>query len=274
MQDSENEDSYIDGHIRKVTRNIEMINRWKLKHSHLSDIFEEDIEYADSIEIPDREELKKSEQLREFVLISTKLEFIIGKIRRFFENSNIDGLIKKVTHQLSIVNACRKKYANLNEIFEQDFQYTDSILIPTSKTLQCPTDLVNFRAVAMNIKSIVKKITDYIQGLKLESQMIELMSIQLGEDPFIKRNDTEDVDYNFLVINLNKQVKSLTKEMIQLKTSMEEKDSTMTKLVSEVLVLNQTVREKNDEIAKLKLQTTNKRWSPSYLNTKKESKQK
>ena len=133
---------------------------------------------------------------------------------------------------------------------------------------------VNFRAVARNIKSIVKKVTHYIQGLKLESQMVELMSIQSGEDPFIKRNDTEEVDYNFLVTNLSKQVKSLTREMVQLKTAMKEKDSTMTKLVSEVLVLNQTVREKNDEIAKLKLQTTNKRWSPSYLNTKEESKQK
>ena len=190
------------------------------------------------------------------------------------EDLNIDDLIKKVTRQLSGINGCRKKYPNLNKIFEQDFQYTDSIVIPTSKTLQCPTDLVNFRAMAVNIKSIVKKVTHYIQDRKLESQMIELMSIQSGEDPFIRRNDIEEVDYNFLVTNLSKHVKSLTREMVQLKTAMKEKDSTMTKLVSEVLVLNQTVREKNDEIAKLKLQTTNKRWSPSYLNTKEESKQK
>ena len=54
------------------------------------------------------------------------------------EDFNIDGLINKVTRQLSGINGCRKKYANLNEIFEQDFQYTDSIVIPTRKTLQCP----------------------------------------------------------------------------------------------------------------------------------------
>ena len=168
----------------------------------------------------------------------------------------------------------KKKYAHLNEIFKEDFQYTDAIIIPSTVTLQCPTDLVNFRLVAANIKSIVNKVTDYVQVLKLKSQMIDLMSIESDEDLLIKRNDTEDVDYNFLVINLGKRVKSLTKEMVQLRTAMTEKDSTMTELVSELLVLNQSIRDQNNEIAKLKLQTTNKRWSQSYLNTKEQSQEK
>ena len=198
--------------------------------------------------------------------MSTKLQFTIRKITDHLriltstgEDSNLDGLIKKVTHQLSLINACRKKYTHLNVIFEHEFQYTDAIVIPIIEDEPSPTELANFHIATVNLKSILKKVTKYIQIQKLETQITKLLSANGKEDLLIKQIDRESVDLKFLVTDLDKQVKLLTNETVILRTTLKEKDSTMEKLVNELLVLNETLREKSktekellDEIEKLK----------------------
>ena len=94
----------------------------------------------------------------------------------------------------------------------------------------------------------------------------------------IQPSDKEGVDYDFLVLNLNKLVTSLSNEVLQLKSTIQEKDSTIKKLMDELLIQNQTIREKMpqalsltetemiEKIDKLKKQVKVKRWNPSYLN--------
>ena len=241
-------------------------------HSHLTDIFEKDFEYAESIGIPQREALLNLDKLEEFKLISTKLQSIIKKITEHLriltstgEDSNLDRLIIKVTNQLSLINACRKKHMHLDVIFEHEFQYTDAIVIPINEDIhQNPTKLANLLLVTENLKSITKRVTKYIQIQKLETQMTKLLSRKSDEDSFIKQIDVEDGDLKFRVTDLDNQVKLLTNETVHLRTTLKEKDLTMTKLVNELLVLNETLRKKSqtekellDEIAKLKRQTIN-----------------
>ena len=191
------------------------------------------------------------------------------------EASDIDDLIKRIKHSFHLMQVWKSKNPYLIHVFEKEFAYTDSIPEPHEQELQDLETFEKFQSIAAELKSIARIITEHFRIVSIEKKLIQMISIEDNVDVFIKRSDTNGIDYHFLVTNLDKQVGWLTNEMVQLKNSMWQKDSTITKLVDEILAQNEIIRAKSvtetelrDEISKLKLQVKEKRWGPSYLNSK------
>ena len=167
------------------------------------------------------------------------------------------------------------RHSHLSDIFQEDFEYADAIAIPAREELQNSENLENLLRIATRLQVIIRNITEHLRILSIEKKLIQMISVEGNEDIFIKRSDTKDIDYHFLVTNLDRQVSWLTNEMVHLKTTIKQKDSMMTKLLEEVLKQNETIRQNSDtekklmeELSNLKSQVKEKRWSPSYLNVK------